>query len=90
MLKNIHSSGTIFVGHLSAQPFGDYASGSNHVLPTGGWARRRGGLSAAEFVKQISVQSISSAGYRRLARDVQIMARAEGLLAHANAVEVRK
>jgi len=90
LLKKIRASGTIFVGHLSAQPFGDYASGSNHVLPTGGWARRRGGLSASDFVKQISVQSISRAGYRRLAGDVQIMARAEGLLAHANAVEVRK
>jgi histidinol dehydrogenase len=90
LLKKIRSSGTIFVGHLSAQPFGDYASGSNHVLPTGGWARRRGGLSANDFVKQISVQSVGPAGYRRLARDVQIMARAEGLLAHANAVEVRK
>ncbi len=90
LLKKIRSSGTIFVGHLSAQPFGDYASGSNHVLPTGGWARRRGGLSAGEFVKQISVQSISSSGYRGLAHEVQIMAQAEGLLAHANAVEVRK
>lgn len=90
LLKKIHASGTIFVGHLSAQPFGDYSSGSNHVLPTGGWARRRGGLSASDFVKQISVQSVSSAGYRRLARDVQILACAEGLLAHANAVEVRK
>ena len=90
LLKKIRSSGTIFVGHLSAQPFGDYASGSNHVLPTGGWGRRRGGLSANDFVKQISVQSVSPAGYRRLARDVQVMARAEGLPAHANAVEVRK
>ena len=90
LLKRIRASGTIFVGHLSAQPFGDYATGSNHVLPTGGWARRRGGLSANDFVKQITVQSISQAGYRRLARDVHIMARAEGLLAHANAVEVRK
>ena len=90
LLKKIRSSGTIFVGHLSAQPFGDYASGSNHVLPTGGWARRRGGLSANEFVKQISVQTISPTGYRRLARDVQTLARAEGLLAHANAVEVRR
>jgi histidinol dehydrogenase len=90
LLKKIRSSGTIFAGHLSAQPFGDYASGSNHVLPTGGWARRRGGLSANEFVKQISVQTISAAGYRRLAKDVQTMASAEGLQAHANAVEVRK
>lgn len=90
LLEKIHSAGTIFVGPLSAQPFGDYASGSNHVLPTGGWARRRGGLSANEFVKQISVQSIRPAGYRRLASDVQVLARSEGLLAHANAVEVRK
>jgi histidinol dehydrogenase len=90
LLKKIHSSGTIFVGPLSAQPFGDYASGSNHVLPTGGWARRRGGLSVGDFVKHISVQSIDRNGFRRLAADVQTMARAEGLLAHANAIEVRK
>ena len=90
LLKNIRASGTVFVGQLSAQPFGDYATGSNHVLPTGGWARRRGGLSVSDFVKQISMQSVTPAGYRRLAHDVQIMARAEGLLAHANAVEVRK
>jgi histidinol dehydrogenase len=90
LLKRIRSSGTIFVGQLSAQPFGDYLSGSNHVLPTGGWARRRGGLSTNDFVKQISVQSIRPSGYRRLAHDVQILARAEGLFAHAHAVEVRK
>ncbi len=90
VLRKIRSSGTIFAGHLTAQPFGDYASGSNHILPTGGWARRRGGLSANDFVKLISVQTIGPSGYRRLASDVQTMARAEGLLAHANAVEVRK
>jgi histidinol dehydrogenase len=90
LLRNIRASGTVFLGPLSAQPFGDYATGSNHVLPTGGWARRRGGLSANDFVKQITVQSVTPAGYRRLARDVQILARAEGLLAHANAVEVRE
>jgi histidinol dehydrogenase len=90
LLRRINSAGTIFTGELSAQPFGDYASGSNHVLPTGGWARRRGGLSVNDFVKQISVQQIAPSGYRGLAQDVQILARAEGLLAHANAVEVRK
>jgi histidinol dehydrogenase len=90
LLKKIRSCGTIFAGRLSAQPFGDYASGSNHVLPTGGWARRRGGLSVNDFVKQISVQSINKKGFERLAQDVQIMARAEGLQAHANAVEVRR
>jgi histidinol dehydrogenase len=90
LLEQIHSAGTVFLGPLSAQPFGDYASGSNHVLPTGGWARRRGGLSTSDFVKCISVQKIDSAGFRSLAGDVQVLARAEGLLAHANAVEVRK
>jgi histidinol dehydrogenase len=90
LLRKIRSAGTVFVGPLSAQPFGDYASGSNHVLPTSGWARRRGGLSALDFVKQVTLQRIRRAGYRRLANDVQLLARAEGLLAHANAVGVRR
>jgi histidinol dehydrogenase len=90
LLQKVQSSGTVFVGPWSAQAFGDYASGSNHVLPTAGWARARGGLSTADFVKSISVQHISETGFARLAQDVQILARAEGLLAHANAVEVRR
>jgi histidinol dehydrogenase len=90
LLKRCTASGTIFLGPYAAQPLGDYASGSNHVLPTGGWARRRGGLSAADFVKCISTQSISGKGFHNLAEDVQILARAEGLIAHANAVEVRR
>jgi histidinol dehydrogenase len=90
LLEKCRAAGTIFLGPWAAQPLGDYASGSNHVLPTGGWARRRGGLSAADFVKCISVQSIGRQGFSRLADDVQILARAEGLLAHANAVEVHR
>ena len=90
VLNKIQSAGTVFLGPLSAQPFGDYASGSNHVLPTGGWARRRGGLSTNDFVKRISVQTIGEAGYKSLAGDVHILANAEGLKAHANAVEVRR
>jgi histidinol dehydrogenase len=90
LLEKIRSAGTIFIGALSAQPFGDYATGSNHVLPTGGWARRRGGLSVNDFMKTISVQTINRTGYLRLARDVQTMACVEGLLAHAHAVEVRQ
>jgi histidinol dehydrogenase len=90
LLKACTAAGTIFAGVYAAQALGDYASGSNHVLPTGGWARRRGGLSAADFVKCISVQSIARKGFQRLAGDVQILARAEGLAAHANAVEVRR
>jgi len=89
-LGRIRSSGTVFLGPLSAQSFGDYASGSNHVLPTRGWARRRGGLSTNDFVKCISVQNIERSGYRRLASDVKALARAEGLLAHASAIEVRR
>ena len=90
LLPKIRASGTIFLGPLSAQPFGDYASGSNHVLPTGGWARRRGGLSASDFVKCITVQGVAPAGLRSLAGDVETLAQAEGLLAHARAVEVRR
>jgi len=90
LMKSIRAAGTVFLGPWAAQPLGDYASGSNHVLPTGGWARRRGGLSAADFVKCISTQSISQVGFRRLADDVQMLARAESLLAHANAVETRR
>ncbi|HEY5070048.1 MAG TPA: histidinol dehydrogenase, partial [Candidatus Acidoferrum sp.] len=90
LLQKVQASGTVFVGPWSAQAFGDYASGSNHVLPTAGWARARGGLSTADFVKSISVQRISETGFARLAQDVQILARAEGLLAHANAIEVRR
>jgi len=89
-LEKISAAGTIFVGPQAAQPLGDYASGSNHVLPTGGWASRRGGLSAADFVKCISVQTIDRKGFKRLAGDVRTLARAENLLAHENAVAVRE
>jgi histidinol dehydrogenase len=90
LLRKIQAAGTVFVGPWAAQPFGDYASGSNHVLPTGGWARMRGGLSAADFVKCVSVQSVSRRGFSRLADVAQTLARAEGLVAHAKAVEVRE
>ena len=90
LLRRIDSAGSIFLGDWSAQSFGDYASGTNHVLPTGGVARTRGGLSVSDFVKCISVQEVSRAGVRRLAPVVEQFARAEGLQAHARSVEVRK
>ena len=90
VLNKIESAGTIFLGPLSAQAFGDYASGSNHVLPTGGWARRRGGLSTLDFVKCMTVQTVNQHGYNSLSADVQTLANAEGLEAHRNAVEVRR
>jgi histidinol dehydrogenase len=90
LLRKIHSAGTIFLGPWSAQPLGDYATGSNHVLPTGGWARKRGGLSAADFVKCLSVQNISKSAFLRLADTVETLARSEGLLAHRNSVRIRR
>ena len=88
--QRIRSAGTVFLGPWAAQPLGDYATGSNHVLPTGGWARKRGGLSAADFVKCISVQTISRSGFLRLADTVETLAESEGLMAHRNAVRVRR
>jgi len=90
LMRQIDSAGSIFLGDWSAQSFGDYASGTNHVLPTGGVARTRGGLSVTDFVKCISVQEVSRAGMKRLAPVVEQFARAEGLDAHERAVEVRQ
>lgn len=90
LLRNIRGSGTVFLGPWAAQPLGDYATGSNHVLPTGGYARARGGLSTADFVKCISVQTITRDGFLRLADTVEILAESEGLMAHRNAVRVRR
>jgi histidinol dehydrogenase len=89
-LNRIRSAASIFLGDWSAQSFGDYASGTNHVLPTGGAARTRGGLSVADFVKCLSVQEVSRAGVKRLRPVVEELARAEGLIGHARSVEVRQ
>ena len=90
LVEKLSEAGSVFLGPWSAQPIGDYASGTNHVLPTSGWARARGGLSVADFVKCSSTQEISRAGLKSLAPVVSAMARAEGLEAHARAVEVRR
>ena len=79
----------MFVGDWSAQSFGDYAAGPNHVLPTGGVARVRGGLSVMDYVKLITVQQVSRQGFTTLAPIATRMAEAEGLVAHANSVRVR-
>ncbi len=83
------TAGAVFVGPFSAQAAGDYATGSNHVLPTARAARFRGGLSAADFVRVISVQRLTRAGLARVAPTVIALARAEGLVAHAESVEIR-
>ena len=90
LLAKIDSAGSVFLGDWSAQTFGDYASGTNHVLPTGGVARTRGGLSVTDFVKCISVQEVSAKGFRQLAPVAAEFAKAEGLLAHGRSVELRQ
>jgi histidinol dehydrogenase len=90
LVERLSEAGSVFLGPSSAQPIGDYASGTNHVLPTSGWARARGGLSVSDFVKCSSTQEISRVGLKRLAPVVSAIARAEGLEAHARAVEVRQ
>ena len=82
-------AGTVFVGPHAAPALGDYATGSNHVLPTSGAARFRGGLSAADFVRLITVQRITRDGLRTLAPVALPLAVSEGLSAHAASIEVR-
>jgi histidinol dehydrogenase len=90
LLGGIRHAGSVFLGPFSPEAAGDYASGPNHVLPTSGAARVRGGLSAADFVKVISVQELSAKALARLEPAITTLARAEGLEAHARSVEVRR
>jgi histidinol dehydrogenase len=83
------AAGTIFVGPWSVQAAGDYATGSNHVLPTGGAARFRGGLSAADFVRVFSVQRLTRAGINGISASAMALAEAEGLTAHAESIRLR-
>lgn len=85
-LEWVQNAGSVFVGRWSAQPMGDYISGPNHTLPTGGMARLRGGLSVNDFVKLITVQQYSARGLRALGPHAVLMAEAEGLASHAEAI----
>jgi histidinol dehydrogenase len=89
LLPGIKHAGSIFIGAHSPEAAGDYASGPNHVLPTSGAARLRGGLSAADYVKVISTQEVKADALRRLAPAITTLARAEGLEAHARSIEAR-
>jgi histidinol dehydrogenase len=88
-LSSIVSAGSIFLGAYSAQAAGDYGSGPNHVLPTGGAARFRGGLSVLDFLKVITVQELSHTALRKIAPSIVALAEAEGLRAHARSIQVR-
>jgi histidinol dehydrogenase len=85
----VQNAGSVFVGRWSAQPMGDYISGPNHTLPTGGMARVRGGLSVNDFVKLITVQEYSAQGVRTLGPKAALLAEAEGLTGHAEAIRTR-
>jgi histidinol dehydrogenase len=85
----VRNAGAVFLGRWTAVPFGDYGVASNHVLPTAGTARFASGLRAADFVKAISVIEMDEDAARRLAPEVSTIARSEGLVGHARAVEVR-
>jgi histidinol dehydrogenase len=90
LLRQVRHAGSVFIGPTSTEAAGDYASGPNHVLPTSGAARLRGGLSAADYVKVISIQQLSPSALVKLAPVITTLARAEGLEAHARSVEVRR
>jgi histidinol dehydrogenase len=89
LLRGPIRAGAVFVGPFAAQAAGDYATGSNHVLPTAGAARFRGGLSAADFVRVMAVQRLTRAGLAGLAPSIVELATAEGLRAHAESILVR-
>lgn len=88
-VPKFRAAGTIFVGRWSAQAAGDYTTGSNHVLPTSGAARFRGGLSAADFVRVFTVQTLTRAGIRAIGPAAATLADAEGLSAHADSIRRR-
>lgn len=89
VVEGVTRAGAVFVGPWTAQACGDYATGSNHVLPTGGAARQRGGLSAADFVRVRSVQRLTRRGLAAIAPIAITLAEAEGLRAHAESVRRR-
>lgn len=88
-LKWVENAGSVFVGRWSAQPMGDYISGPNHTLPTGGMARVRGGLSVYDFLKLITVQEYSEDGLGKLGPQAALLADAEGLAGHAQSIRMR-
>jgi histidinol dehydrogenase len=79
----------VFVGHYTPETLGDYCSGTNHVLPTAGWARSHGSLSTADFMLRMTVQHASAAGLANIGPDAALLAEHEQLHAHAEAVRLR-
>jgi len=87
--QGIMNAGSVFIGDWTPESAGDYASGTNHTLPTNGHARAYSGVSLQSFCKSVTFQRISQAGIRHIGPAIEVMAEAEGLQAHRNAVTLR-
>ncbi len=88
-VENIANAGSVFIGNYTPESAGDYASGTNHTLPTNGFSKAYSGVNLDSFLKSITFQEISKDGIQRLGKSIEIMAEAEGLQAHKNAVTLR-
>ncbi len=88
-LENVVNAGSVFIGNYAPESAGDYLSGTNHTLPTNGFAKNYGSLGLDDFTKKISFQRITPDGLQQIGESIKVMARAEGLEAHAKAVEIR-
>ena len=88
-INEITNAGSVFLGNYSCESAGDYASGTNHTLPTNGYAKNYSGVSLDSFVKKITFQELSQVGIRNIGKAIEIMAEAEELIAHKNAVTLR-
>jgi histidinol dehydrogenase len=89
LLNGIVNAGSVFIGEYTPESAGDYASGTNHTLPTNGFAKQYSGVSLDSFVKKITFQQISKNGIQHIGSAIEEMAAAEGLDAHKNAISVR-
>jgi len=89
LARAVQHAGSVFLGHYSPESVGDYASGTNHTLPTGGHARAYAGVSLDSFVRKVTFQQLTPEGLERIGTAVQVLAKAEGLDAHARAVGIR-
>lgn len=88
-IPEVRNAGSVFLGNYSCESAGDYASGTNHTLPTNAYAKNYSGVSLDSFVKKITFQHLSEEGLQNLGKTIEVMAEAEGLLAHKNAVSIR-
>lgn len=89
LVPKIINAGSVFLGHLTPESAGDYASGTNHTLPTSGYARSYSGVSVDSFIKKITFQHISEEGLDQIGSTVETLAELEGLYAHKNAISIR-